>query len=167
MKNITYRTSNGVHLALSNLWYRNECSIAEVEDAVANSKTGLELMNKLNNLKLFEKFIVDRETDARVRLKSVDGFGNVHYFEATKEIDVAKEKQLAGQITDALNGRFSKKDFCDAMSREHRTLQEEFTELCVWWFEQLAEMHKRGNYDLRNKYSCELGRDITEFINGK
>lgn len=76
-----------------------------------------------------------------------------------------KEKQLAEEITNALNGCFSKKEFCNAMSREHRTLQEEFTELCIWWFEKLAEMHKQNNFDERNKYSCALGQQITEFLN--
>lgn len=76
-----------------------------------------------------------------------------------------KENRLAEQITDALNGRFSKADFCNAMSKEHRFLQYEFTELCVWWFEKLAEMHDAENYDDRNKYACQLGKQITEFLN--
>ena len=76
-----------------------------------------------------------------------------------------KEKQLAEAITDAMNGRFSKKEFCNAMSKEHRYLQDEFTTLCVWWFDKLAEMYKQGDYDDRNKHSCELGKQISEFLN--
>ena len=76
-----------------------------------------------------------------------------------------KEKQLAGAITDAINGRFSKKAFCEAMSREHRTLQDEFTELCIWWFKKLAEMYEQGNYDERNRCGCELGKEFTEWYN--
>lgn len=76
-----------------------------------------------------------------------------------------KEKQLAETITDALNGRFSKKQFCEAMSREHRYLQSEFTELCVWWFEKLAEMYDADKWDDRNKYACGLGKQVTEFLN--
>ena len=84
---------------------------------------------------------------------------------AEKELQTKKEKQLAETITDALNGMFSKKQFCEAMSREHRYLQYEFTELCIWWFEKLAEMYEQGNYDGRNECACRAGKEITEFLN--
>lgn len=42
-------------------------------------------MNGLNGLNLFRKFTLDRETDKKVRLKAIDCFGNVSYFEAIKE----------------------------------------------------------------------------------
>lgn len=76
-----------------------------------------------------------------------------------------KEKKLAGEITDALNGGFSKKAFCNAMSREHRFLQYEFTELCIWWFEKLAEMYDEKRYDDRNEEACKTGKLITNFMN--
>ena len=98
MKNPVLKTSNGIREALCNLWYQNECSIAHIEDAVADSRTGYELMTKLNSLNLFRKFTLDRETDTKVRLKSVDRLGNVTYFEATKEPQESKEKQLATHI---------------------------------------------------------------------
>lgn len=84
MRGYTYRAASGCHLAISNLWYRNECSVADIEDIVEESKTGIELMNGLNNLNLFEKFTIDKETETKVRLKSVDFCGNTHYFEAIK-----------------------------------------------------------------------------------
>ena len=80
MKNPILKTSNGIREALCNLWYQNDSSIAEIEDAVADSKTGYELMTKLNRMNLFRKFTLDRETDTMVRLKSVDSYGNVSYF---------------------------------------------------------------------------------------
>lgn len=85
MKNPTLRTSTGISEALCNLWYENRCSIVEIEDVVEDSMSGIELMNGLNKLNLFDKFTLDRETDKKVRLKCVDAFGNSHYFEATKE----------------------------------------------------------------------------------
>ena len=84
MRNPMLRTSNGIRESLSNLWFRDECSIAEIEDVVEDSKNGMELANGLNSLNLFRKFTLDRETDTKVRLKSVDRLGNVSYFEATK-----------------------------------------------------------------------------------
>lgn len=85
MKNPILKTSRGIHESLSNLWYKRECSIAKIEDAVADSKCGADLVRNLNKLNLLRKFTLDRETDEKVRLKAVDGFGNVSYFEATKE----------------------------------------------------------------------------------
>ena len=46
--------------------------------------------------------------------------------------DNEKEKHLASTITDALNPGINKKAFCEAMSHEHRFLQQEFTTLCIW-----------------------------------
>ena len=164
MKNPVLKTSNGIREALSNLWYQNECSIAQIEDAVEESKTGGELTNRLNGLNLFRKFTVDRETDTRVRLNSVDRLGNVSYFEATKEPQNVKEKQLATTITDALNGCFDPKIFCEAMSREHRTLQHDFTNLCLNWLAQCRKMYNEGNYDGRNEHACLMGKALWDYI---
>lgn len=85
MRNPILKTSNGIRESMSNLWFRDECSIVEIEDVVEDSTNGIELMNGLNSLNLFRKFTLDRETDKKVRLKSVDRLGNVSYFEAIKE----------------------------------------------------------------------------------
>jgi IS30 family transposase len=164
MKNPVLKTSNGISESLSNLWFRDECSIAKIEDVVEDSKTGAELAVELNKLNLFRKFTLDRETDTKVRLIAIDSLNNISYFEATKEPKVEKEKQLAEAITDALNGSFKSKEFCEAMSREHRYLQNEFTILCLRWLEKCSEMYERGNYDGRNEYSCKTGKMFMDFI---
>lgn len=42
--------------------------------------------------------------------------------------------KIAGDITNDLNRfGFDYKQFCEAMSREHRTLQQSFTRLCFEW----------------------------------
>lgn len=164
MKSPVLKTSNGMREALSNLWYGNECSVVHIEDVVEDSKTGYELMTKLNGLNLFRKFTLDRETDTKVRLKSVDRFGNVSYFEATKEKTVSKEKQLATTITDAINGSFDPKVFCEAMSTEHRYLQYEFTNLCLNWLKQCRNMYNEGRYDGRNEHACLMGKAIWDYI---
>lgn len=76
-----------------------------------------------------------------------------------------KEKRLAEHITDELNGRFDREKFCDAMSREHRFLQYEFTELCLKWLEKCAEMYDEKRYDDRNESACKTGKLVTEFMN--
>ena len=84
MKNPTLRTSRGQAEALQNLWYNNRCTIADIEDAVEDSRNGKELVTKINKLNLLRKFTLDRETETKVRLKSIDALGNISYFEAGK-----------------------------------------------------------------------------------
>lgn len=82
MKNPVYLTSSGIRMSLTNLYFRNESSVIEIQDAVEDSSTAEELAVNLNKLDLFEKFTVDRVTKTYARLKSKDGFGNTHYFKA-------------------------------------------------------------------------------------
>lgn len=166
MKNPRLRTDRGIPEALSNLCYK--CSIVDIEDAVTDSETGTELLNKLNRLDLLRRFTLDRETDTIVRLKAIDGFGNVSYFEVTKEPKVEKEKQLAVHITNEINCIFDRKAFVEQMSREHRTLQSDFTTLCLEWLLKCREMYKEGNYDGRNEHSCRTGKVLMDYLeNGK
>jgi hypothetical protein len=51
--------------------------------------------------------------------------------------------------------------FVEAMSREHRTLQQGFTRLVVAWILDLAH---REHYDLRNEASVMLARKIVELV---
>jgi len=53
------------------------------------------------------------------------------------------------------------KEFARLMGCEHRTLQQNFTRLCVAWFEYLSRV-KDNWYDLRNEGSVELGRKFVE-----
>lgn len=164
MKNAVLKTSTGIRESFSNLWYQNDCSIAQIEDAVEDSTTGAGLVRNLNCLNLFRKFTLDRETDTRVRLKSVDSLGNISYFEATKDPKDEKEKQLAITITNAINGSFNYKAFVEQMSREHRTLQSDFTTLCLEWLLKCREMYEDDNYDGRNKYACQTGKVLMDYI---
>lgn len=82
MKDAKFFNSDNIPLALSNLYFRDECTVTEILDAVEDSKTAEELAERLNNLKLFEKFVVDRKTDKYIRLRSVGAFGGIHYFKA-------------------------------------------------------------------------------------
>lgn len=82
MKNPVYLTSSGIRMSLTNLYFRNESSVIEIQDAVEDSSTADELAANLNKLDLFEKFTVDRVTDTYARLKSKDYCGNIHYFKA-------------------------------------------------------------------------------------
>lgn len=81
---ISLYTSNGIPEALSNLWYRTESSVVEIQDAVEDAKNGKDLLRRLGSMKLLRRFTLDRENEQRLRLKSTDCFGNVSYLEIRK-----------------------------------------------------------------------------------
>ena len=53
------------------------------------------------------------------------------------------------------------KEFAELFGREHQTLQQSFTRVCLAWLEHLAEMEEDW-YDLRNEASVHLARKIVE-----
>lgn len=71
-------------------------------------------------------------------------------------------KQLADKITDFVNcyGRRSGEEFCEAMTYQHRTLQQSFTRLCLQWLEKVAD----DNYltDGRNEASKQVAQNLLE-----
>jgi hypothetical protein len=79
-------------------------------------------------------------------------------------MDKQKETNLAIHITDELNGSFDKKAFCERMSREHRTLQAEFTSLCLEWLSTCREMYEDERYDGRNMYACRTGKVLMDHL---
>lgn len=76
----------------------------------------------------------------------------------------SKGEVLAQEVSDMLNGFASTEmiNFVKQMGREHRTLQQLFTKLCVRWFEHLHDCGERGQYDGRNEASVQLARAIFE-----
>ena len=77
-------TSDGTTESLSTMFYKDNCSVVAIQDAVEESSTGADLAGRLNALKLFSKFQIDRETPEYVRLITVDCWGNTHYLKAWK-----------------------------------------------------------------------------------
>jgi len=55
------------------------------------------------------------------------------------------------------------REFVDEMSREHRTLQQNFTRLCAAWLHHLGQ-DVHDLYDDRNAASVMLGRAFVENI---
>ena len=84
MKTPELFTTDGTTESLSTMFYKNNCSIVAIQDAIEESLTGADLAERLNKLKLFSKFQVDRETAEYVRLITVDCWGNTHYLKAWK-----------------------------------------------------------------------------------
>lgn len=129
MKNPRYSTADGKALALSNLYFRNGCSVEAIRDAVEDAHTATELMENINALNLFEKFTIDRVTDSYVRLKSKDCFGNIHYFKA--DIDKKQTYKLA--------------DYYDAMADNYVIPFEEMTDEMMKEALELIKKHPFQN----------------------
>lgn len=75
-----------------------------------------------------------------------------------------KEIALAIHIANELNGSFDRKAFVKQMSVEHRTLQSEFTSLCLDWLLKCREMYETDNYDGRNELSCKSGKVLMDYL---
>ena len=72
----------------------------------------------------------------------------------TVDADIVKE------ISNYVNSyRSDYKEFARLMSYEHRTLQQQFTKLCIAWLKELAETE---NYDLRNEDSIKFAQSIKD-----
>jgi hypothetical protein len=53
--------------------------------------------------------------------------------------------------------------FCARMKREHRTLQQQFTEICLAWLATCAKMEDY-EVDPRNEYQREIARKLLKDI---
>ena len=72
-----------------------------------------------------------------------------------------KTKKQVNQVTDMLNDfGFDYEGFCEQMCREHRTLQQSFTRLCIHWLSTCASDEYR--YDGRNEASHEIAKALIE-----
>lgn len=71
-------------------------------------------------------------------------------------------KELAGKITDLVNYSSGQGTdaFLEQMSREHRTLQQSFTRMCLQWLEQVAERKGPQNVDGRNEASQKIAEQM-------
>ena len=70
-----------------------------------------------------------------------------------------RNKQNAEQVAELLNVfGFDNDGFCDAMCRQHRTLQQNFTRLCIAWLATCASDDYR--YDGRNEASHEVAKAL-------
>ena len=70
-------------------------------------------------------------------------------------------KETVETVTDYLNSFSSKeKEFIEEMNREHRTLQQSFTKLCLAWLENCANEEYR--FDGRNEASHTVSKELVE-----
>ena len=84
MKNPELMTENGEAENLAILFHKDYCNVIAIQDATEESVTGTELVEKLNKVRLFSLFRLDRETSEYARLVTTDCWGKTHYFKAWK-----------------------------------------------------------------------------------
>ena len=82
--NIRLFTADGIPEAMENLWFRHECSLVEIQDAVEDAKDSKDLLRRIQRMKLLRKFTLDRENERKVRFKGTDFCGNISYLEIRK-----------------------------------------------------------------------------------
>lgn len=72
-------------------------------------------------------------------------------------MEQTKEQKLQEEVSMAINGSFDAKAFAKAFAKDHRTLQETFTKVCIAWLEELAT---NGSIDLRNQSAYEFAKKV-------
>lgn len=73
---------------------------------------------------------------------------------AQRDTEIVKE---VSNYVNSMNSSYE--EFARLMSYEHRTLQQNFTKLCIAWLRQLSETE---NYDLRNEASIKFAKSIKD-----
>lgn len=72
-------------------------------------------------------------------------------------------KETVKQVTDFVNSfSIDEKGFIEAMSSEHRTLQQSFTRLVLKWIEHCASDEYR--HDLRNEASHKISKQLVDLF---
>jgi Mn-dependent DtxR family transcriptional regulator len=75
-------------------------------------------------------------------------------------------KELVQEVSNYVNSFTNKgEEFCNEMSREHRTLQQSFTKLCLSWLEHCASDEYRT--DGRNEQSQKIARELLDSFRDK
>lgn len=82
-------------------------------------------------------------------------------------IDTKNPRDVVRAMTSFVNTSVpTNKAFVDEMSREHRTLQQNFTRLCITWLERLATVETH-NTDMRNEASVALAKEFVEKVESR
>lgn len=76
------------------------------------------------------------------------------------------EKSLVCAVSASINSfSFDEEKFVQFMNREHRTLQQSFTRLCVAWLRNCGSDDYQ--YDGRNEASHDIGKAVSAAVENK
>lgn len=74
------------------------------------------------------------------------------------------EKELAIEVSNAINNiTFNNRLFVEQMSKEHRALQQNFTQLCLAWLIECRDQKVAKRYDARNESGCNTAKKLMDF----
>lgn len=74
---------------------------------------------------------------------------------------MSREKENVRKVSDMLNSMgFNPEEFCKEFTKEHRTLQQNFTRLCIQWLATCASDDYR--FDGRNEASHVIAKALIE-----
>ena len=71
-----------------------------------------------------------------------------------------KTQEVVVTLSNFVNSFSQKPEFHTLMAREHRTIQQSFTRLCLQWLEHCASDDYR--YDGRNEQSHKIAKQLIE-----
>ena len=78
--------------------------------------------------------------------------------------EIKGDKMIVEMVFDHINNFcFDPKKFVEYASRQHRTLQQTFTNLCFAWIRHLASLEE-NQYDGRNEASVKVCKEIVEKV---
>ncbi len=81
-----------------------------------------------------------------------------------KQSETTRGREAQKAVSRMLNTLvYAPEPFVEAMEKDHRTLQQLFTGLCIAWLKHLAELPE-GHYDDRNQGSVEFARSIKPYL---
>ena len=74
---------------------------------------------------------------------------------------MSRETKNVQMVSDMLNSMgFNPEEFCKEFTREHRTLQQNFTRLCIHWLSTCASDDYK--FDGRNEASHEVAKALLD-----
>lgn len=80
-------------------------------------------------------------------------------WELAEEQRAKEAAEAVAKFTNSMS--FKGSLFIEAMAREHRTLQQSFTRICLMWLWHLSQLPE-GHYDLRNEASVKIAKKLME-----
>lgn len=128
MKNPKYYNGNRIPYSWSNLnFIDRNINVVTIMDIIEDSNNGEELVKELGKLNMvYNKWVIDKETDTSVRIKNTDKLGNVTYIECEKQPHKIKEyeftpREMAEKLLE-FNRDFST-DSCDGEEERKKELE--------------------------------------------
>lgn len=96
------------------------------------------------------------EKELKYEMKKREREREKQYREEIKEV-----VQTMSDFVNTFDTNRKNKVFCEEMLKQHRTLQQSFTGLCLEWIKTCSELQ---HYDLRNEASVKISQKIMDAL---